>query len=97
MSIPVNVPLIAMMLVVSLALMLIAIRRLAGSCWPTACRNVARQPAGGFRCSDCGMVGGDLSYFGHDGYVSPMRTMFSRENGGTTSRTSSWNPGTRGW
>jgi hypothetical protein len=50
-----------------------------------------RYPLGGFRCRDCGVVGEDLQEMGFEGssYVSPMRRLYSRENG-TMTRTSSW-------
>ena len=51
-----------------------------------------RHPLGGFRCSACGAAGADLSQMGFDGYVSPMRLLYSREYGQVT-RTSSWETG----
>jgi hypothetical protein len=45
-----------------------------------------RQPIGGFRCSECGKAGAGFDDFGLDGYVKPLRTSFSREHGGTVTR-----------
>jgi hypothetical protein len=55
-----------------------------------------RYPLGGFRCRDCGAAGEDLGEMGFegDGYVGPMRRLYSRENG-TFTRTSSWDTGRR--
>ena len=40
-----------------------------------------RHPLGGFRCADCGAAGADLAEMGFEGegYVSPLRILFSRE------------------
>jgi hypothetical protein len=56
--------------------------------------SAARHPLGGFRCKDCGAVGEDLNEMGFtgDGYVPPMRRIYSREHG-TVTRTSSWDTG----
>ncbi len=56
--------------------------------------SAVRYPLGGFRCKDCGAVGANLDEMGFEdnGYVSPMRRLFSRENG-TFTRTSSWDTG----
>jgi hypothetical protein len=53
-----------------------------------------RVPIGGFRCRECGAVGADLNDMGFDGegYVGPLRRIFSRENG-TITRTASWDTG----
>ena len=48
-----------------------------------------RQPVGGFRCAACGAAGADLSDMGFEGYVAPMRVVYSRQHGALT-RTSSW-------
>ena len=45
-----------------------------------------RQPLGGMRCSACGKPGAGFEDFGLPGYVPPMRTEFSRVNGGTVTR-----------
>ena len=50
-----------------------------------------RHPLGGFRCADCGTAGADLHDMGFEAYVSPIRTIFSREPIETT-RTSLWEP-----
>jgi len=51
-------------------------------------------PLGGFKCSLCGMKGEDLDIFDPSvaqGYVSPMRRLFSRKNGYSEfTRTTSW-------
>jgi len=51
-----------------------------------------RHPLGGFRCAVCGKAGADLHDMGYDGYVSLMRTLFSRDPAAETTRTSSWEP-----
>jgi hypothetical protein len=51
-----------------------------------------RHPLGGFRCATCGKPAADLHDLGYDGYVSLMRTLFSREPFAETTRTSSWEP-----
>ena len=38
-----------------------------------------RHPLGGFRCAVCGKPGADFHDMGYDGYVSLMRTLFSRD------------------
>ena len=48
-----------------------------------------RHPLGGFRCADCGTAGADLRDMGFEAYVSPMRTLFSRDPIETT-RTTAW-------
>jgi hypothetical protein len=55
-----------------------------------------RHVLGGFRCSDCGAVGADLDEMGFEGegYVPPLRRIFSRENGEYT-RVASWDTGRR--
>jgi hypothetical protein len=53
-----------------------------------------RHPLGGFKCVDCGTAGADLGDMGFDGqgYVAPLRRIFSREHGQLT-RTTSWDTG----
>jgi hypothetical protein len=52
----------------------------------------SRHPLGGFRCSECGTAGADLQDMGFDGYVSLMRTVFSRDPVVETTRTNLWEP-----
>jgi hypothetical protein len=54
--------------------------------------NPERFPLGGFKCRDCGQAGADLDEMGfvQGGYVLPVRRIFSREDGGTFTRTASW-------
>jgi len=54
----------------------------------------SRHPLGGFKCLDCGVAGSDLDEMGFegDGYVSPIRRLFSREFQEYT-RTASWETG----
>lgn len=51
-----------------------------------------RHPLGGFRCAVCGKAGADLHDMGFDGYVSLMRTIFSRDPAVEITRTSLWEP-----
>jgi hypothetical protein len=57
-----------------------------------------RHPLGGFRCSECGLVGADLDDMGFagSGYVSPMRHVFSRNRREIT-RTAAWEPSRGTW
>jgi len=43
-----------------------------------------RHFLGGFRCAVCGLVGADLGVMGFDGYVSPVRLTYSRDQRQTT-------------
>lgn len=58
----------------------------------------SRHPLGGFRCADCGQVGADLEEMGFTdgGYVTPVRRVFSREQGEFT-RTMAWEADRWGW
>jgi hypothetical protein len=61
--------------------------------------NPVRHPLGGFKCVDCGAAGADLEAMGFTGgaYVLPIRRLFSRGQGRSEStRTSAWEPGSRG-
>jgi len=53
-----------------------------------------RYVLGGFRCRECGAVGGDLDEMGftNGGYVAPLRRVYSRQHG-TVTRTDSWDTG----
>ena len=53
-----------------------------------------RYLLGGFRCRECGAVGGDLTEMGFEngGYVPPMRRVFSRQHRSLTV-TDSWDTG----
>jgi hypothetical protein len=53
-----------------------------------------RHPLGGFRCLDCGAVGADLDEMGFygEGYLPPLRRVYSRDHGQLT-RTSAWDTG----
>lgn len=53
-----------------------------------------RHYLGGFRCKDCGKAGASLYDLGFDGFVSPLRRLFNREDGGVT-RTTSWDAPSR--
>ena len=55
-----------------------------------------RHVLGGFKCSACGAVGADLDEMGFEGegYVPPLRRIFSREHGEYT-RVASWDTGRR--
>jgi len=50
-----------------------------------------RQALGGFRCELCGTPGESLDEMGYEGngYVSPLRKLYSREKK-TLTRTTSW-------
>src|SRR5258706_2656116 len=61
-------------------------------CYFSGCHVPVRHPLGGFRCSTCGKAGADLQDMGFDGYVSLMRTLFSRDPAVELTRTSSWEP-----
>lgn len=67
-------------------------------CFLRGYHNPTRHPLGGFRCLECAETGADLEAMGYegDGYVSPMRTIFSRERSGLT-RTMYWEPTRKGW
>jgi hypothetical protein len=56
--------------------------------------SAGRHVLGGFRCRECGAVGGDLDEMGFrdGGYVAPMRRVYSRKHG-TVTRTDSWDTG----
>lgn len=61
-----------------------------------------RHPLGGWRCEECGFAGASLADMGFGreaGYVNQTRKVFSREGGGTVTRTSAWAPteSGRGW
>lgn len=60
--------------------------------------NPERHPLGGFRCLDCGEAGADYDEMGFHGtgYVNPLRKIFSRDNGGTLTRTRHYEPSRRG-
>lgn len=45
-----------------------------------------RQPLGGMRCKTCGKPGASYEDFDLPGYVPPMRTEYSRADGGTVTR-----------
>lgn len=67
--------------------------------WRGVHRNAKRHPVGGFSCPDCLAVGeslDDMGYLGN-GYVSPVRRLYSRDNGGTLTRTGAWTETRRGW
>ena len=60
---------------------------------------LVKNRLGGWRCATCGVAGADLDelgYFG-DGYVRPIRKLYSRERGGQLTQTSSWTETRRGW
>lgn len=55
--------------------------------------NGARHPLGGRRCRDCGLAGSDfadLNELHGSGRVSPLRKLFTREHGGTVTRSDEW-------
>jgi hypothetical protein len=54
----------------------------------------SRHPLGGFKCLTCGAVGTSLDEMGFEGegYVAPMRRVFSRQHGEYT-RVASWDTG----
>ena len=53
-----------------------------------------RAPLGGFRCVLCRTAGADLEEMGfpNEGYLPPMRRLYSRDHGQVT-RTSLWETG----
>jgi hypothetical protein len=57
-----------------------------------------RHPLGGFTCLECLAPGRDLDEMGFlgNGYVLPMRKVFSRERHEVT-QTQEWEAGKRGW
>jgi hypothetical protein len=61
-------------------------------CYFSGRHQPVRHPLGGFKCALCGKAGADLHDMGYDGYVSVMRTLFSRDPAVETTRTSSWDP-----
>jgi hypothetical protein len=67
-------------------------------CYFRGHHNPVRHPLGGFKCADCGEAGADLSKMGFTdgGYVSGVRRVFQRTDGGTT-RTTAFTPGPKGW
>ena len=58
-----------------------------------------RLMIGGFRCARCHKTGADLDDMGFygQGYARPFRKVYSRDNGGTVTRTDSWTPSDHGW
>lgn len=56
-----------------------------------------RHPLGGFRCSFCSEAGESLDEMGFEGqgYVPPIRRLYSRERNELT-RTAHWEPTRRG-
>lgn len=68
-------------------------------CWIHGYHPPVRHPLGGFTCRECGHAGADLSAMGFPGggYISSLRLVFQREHGGTTTRTTAFLPGAKGW
>lgn len=68
------------------------------ACYLRGHHDPQRYPLGGFKCRDCGEAGADMEAMGlGDGYVIPVRRVFSRGEEGGLARTSEWEPTGRGW
>lgn len=68
-------------------------------CWRNGCHEPQRHPLGGFVCQVCAVAGASLDEMGFglgSGWVSPVRKVYDRQDGGVT-RTSSWERGEKGW
>lgn len=72
-------------------------RHSGGICVVRGKHKTKRLPLG-HRCLVCRRAAADYEDFGlTGGYVDPLRTLYSRKNGGEITQTSAYEPGPRGW